>query len=224
MIHLYRLPTLHRPETIPRATACGSWPITNGGDEEKPGPYSLGPEAAGEALEPEHEDAPRRLIEAAEDAIEEVRFSPEGRFLQPEERPVPEALVDKASEAGYCHRCVLASAARSAWPEEPAKLDQEELKAFAVGLAEGRVFTSSHVRNPDDVRSVFMILALMRRLPPNDFLEKVGVVWEWIDKAGPRAINGMPMFFSCRFMHIADWARAVDAAKRIASMRDDLVV
>lgn len=225
MIHLHHLPEMLRlAETIPRATACGSLPITNAGTEQKPGPYSLGPDAGGESLMPEHEDRPRGLVEEATDVLEETRFSPDGRFLRPDERPVRAAFIDKVAAAGFCHRCVLATAARHAWSEEPDRLDQEELKAFAIGLAEGRVFTSSHLKDPNDIMSVFSVLALMRRLPPPDFLEKVGVVWEWLDKAGPRAINGMPMFFSCRFMHVADWARAVDAAKRIAGMRDDLVV
>lgn len=224
MIHLHGLPEKGKPGTIPRATACGSWPITNGGTEEKPGPYSLGPDAGGESLTSEHEDAPRSLVGEACRALEGHRLSPDGRFLAPDERPVPSEFVEKVEAAGICHRCVLATAARRTWPEEPEKLDQEDLKQFAIALTEGRVFTSAHLRRDGDLLSSFMVLALIDPPPPPDFLDKVGVVWEWMDRAAPRAVNGNPCFFSARFMHVSDWLRATAAAKRMAEQRDDLVV
>lgn len=224
MKHLHHLPEKYRlEETMPRTTACGSLAISNVGDGEKVA-FALGPEAGDHSLTPDCEEPSRSLVEEGVDALEETRFSPEGRFLRPDERPLRAEFLDKVTGAGFCHRCVLATAARRTWPEEPERLGQEELKSFTIGLAEGRVFTSSHLRSQNDIMSVFMPLALMRRLPPDDYFEKVGVIWQWTDRSGPTAINGMPVFFSCRFMHIEDWSRAVAAAKRITDMQNDLVV
>lgn len=54
--------------------------------------------------------------------------------------------------------------------------------------------------------------------------EQIGVIWEYLAQAGPRSINGMPMFFSCRFMHREDWQRALAAYERERERMDSLEV
>ena len=42
-------------------------------------------------------------------------------------------------------------------------------------------------------------------------LDEIGCFWEYMNKALPRGINGLPMFMSVRIMHKDDWARALKA-------------
>ena len=57
-----------------------------------------------------------------------------------------------------------------------------------------------------------------------DKLDQLGVIYEWMSKAGPRAINGMPTFFSCRLMHKEDWERARQAIAREQERRENIEV
>lgn len=66
----------------------------------------------------------------------------------------------------------------------------------------------------DDLAMVFMPLAL-GGLAGWD-LEKIGLVFEEISKAGPRSINGRPCFFSCQFLHIDDLEPFTAEVKRMA--------
>ncbi len=73
----------------------------------------------------------------------------------------------------------------------------EELKKVAENLHAGRIFSDRHVENPEDLRMVFMVLALagpelIKKMQEDD----ISFIYEYIDKAGPRSINGMPSFFS----------------------------
>ncbi len=96
-------------------------------------------------------------------------------------------------------------------PTGPSKMSDEteeertaRLKAFVVDYCSGRIFTSLHLSETelDILPMVFMPLALGAKVP-----EDVVVVWEHLDKAGPRSINGYPSFWSCHFMNKADYAR-----------------
>lgn len=54
------------------------------------------------------------------------------------------------------------------------------------------------------------------------YFKDIGVVWEWLSKAGPRSINGYPIFFSCRLMHREDWEKARRAAQKEMDRRKEL--
>lgn len=57
-----------------------------------------------------------------------------------------------------------------------------------------------------------------------EYTAQIGVLWEWMSKAGPRAINGYPIFMSMRVMHRDDWSRAVGAIQREEKRREDIEV
>ena len=65
---------------------------------------------------------------------------------------------------------------------------------------------------------VFPIIAVggLAELDPTT----VGNVVENIDKAGPRAVNGYPMFFSCRVIHVEDWHTIVERYTRAKAALD----
>jgi hypothetical protein len=97
----------------------------------------------------------------------------------------------------------------------PPPMSIEDLRAFVLGYCDGRVFTMHDVKNENDLPLVFMPVALgcFADVPP-DAMARLGTIWERIDRADPRAVNGMPMFTSLHAMRDDDWkraARAIDA-------------
>ena len=88
-------------------------------------------------------------------------------------------------------------------------MPENELKQLAIDMAQGNVFTSLHlppVETEDDardhvhmVRSIFMPIGL-GGIGDID-IKTLGFFWERLDKAGPRSINGYPMFFSVRVVN-----------------------
>lgn len=101
-------------------------------------------------------------------------------------------------------------------PDEPKKklprLDDAEIKRVARGLAEGRIFTAS-MCPPDMISAVFMPLGLGGLL--NYDVADLANVYEWLDKAGERGINGYPIFMSCHPVCMEDWERIGTLAERI---------
>lgn len=99
-----------------------------------------------------------------------------------------------------------------AQPEEPKfkykpKTD-EEIKELAKAIWAGQVFTSMHLKNPEDTSRVFMILGLMSGEQIKSLQdERISFVYEYLDEAGPRSINGLPMFLSAKYLNVDDHQR-----------------
>jgi hypothetical protein len=75
----------------------------------------------------------------------------------------------------------------------------EELKQIAADLHAGKIFTDRHLRDLSELQMVFMVLAFMDEAAIKDMeARKVNMIFEYLDKAGPRSVNGMPTFFSCQ--------------------------
>lgn len=69
------------------------------------------------------------------------------------------------------------------------------------------------ISQPDTFPMVFMSIGLggLGDLDPHS----IGCVYEFMSEAGARAVNGMPSFFSCKFMHIDDWKRVKPIIQRL---------
>jgi hypothetical protein len=52
----------------------------------------------------------------------------------------------------------------------------------------------------------------------------LGLVWEYMDQRLPQAINGNPMFLSCRLMNKADFQRALKAITRMMEHREEFKI
>jgi hypothetical protein len=50
--------------------------------------------------------------------------------------------------------------------------------------------------------------------------KSIGMVYEYFDKAGPRAINGYPMFMSCAFLNQKDTEYVWEKYAKIKSVLD----
>lgn len=102
---------------------------------------------------------------------------------------------------------------------------EEELREFVIDFLAGRIFTSAHMTNSASLGLVFMPLALgaLSDWPDEDWAD-IGIIYEYLDKAGPRSINGMPSFFSLRIMHRDDWLRCIKAIQREHQRQQEIEV
>lgn len=84
-------------------------------------------------------------------------------------------------------------------------LTDEEVKKLAKDIYTGLVFTDMHLNNPVNLPRVFMPLALLNKEQMDEFKGNLpGMIYEYMDRAGPMSIDGMPMFLSFRFLNQED--------------------
>lgn len=86
-------------------------------------------------------------------------------------------------------------------------LTDEGVKKLADDIYRGLVFTDRHVQNPDDISRVFLPLVLLKKEQIEELLADLPgmiMIYEYMDKAGPMSINGMPIFYSLRLLDQED--------------------
>lgn len=85
------------------------------------------------------------------------------------------------------------------------RLADRELRELAWNIVHERVFTSRHCRSCEEALMVFPVLQMMKRCDQKYVVEHPpGFVWEFYKEAAPRGVNGLPMFFSARFLSPED--------------------
>jgi hypothetical protein len=95
----------------------------------------------------------------------------------------------------------------------------EEIEALAWDIEAGRVFGSWSCP-PDMIRSCFMILAFMEATHLQSLKDNnICHVYEYMDKAGPRGINGYPSFFSAQYLNQDDITKIMNRLKEIEAFR-----
>ena len=88
------------------------------------------------------------------------------------------------------------------------RLTEPEMIKFIDDFLNDLIFTSAHLPR-DDEMSMNMVFMPFATLTNDSLVTKdLGIIWEYLSKAGPCAINGYPMFLSARFMHKDDWTHA----------------
>lgn len=97
-------------------------------------------------------------------------------------------------------------------------LTDAEIKQLAVDFHHGMIFCDRHVARPDDLPMVFMILNLMDEKAFKKLkADSPGLIYEYLEKAGPRSINGMPIFFSMRMLSSADTVKMFKLVDKLKS-------
>lgn len=93
------------------------------------------------------------------------------------------------------------------------RMTDDALRAFVDDYLRERIFTSADIRNPGTALGMVFLPVAFGAFAgwPKEKLEEIGTIWEYMKKAMPRSVNGMPMFMSMRTIHRVDWARAVAA-------------
>ncbi len=83
----------------------------------------------------------------------------------------------------------------------PVKTD-EELKQLAIDVLAGQVFTDRSIKQGDEhlARSIFMVLMFMGPKHGAFLKEHCAMVYEYMEEAGPRGVNGYPMFMSFKWL------------------------
>lgn len=77
-----------------------------------------------------------------------------------------------------------------------------ELKQLAADIYENKVFTDRHVHKEHShiLSMVFIPLILKTYEVEVEQGKEISLIYEYMDKAGPRAINGYPIFLSVNFL------------------------
>jgi len=98
----------------------------------------------------------------------------------------------------------------------------DELNQLAKDLHAGRIFTDRHINNQEDFPHVFMIVGLggFSKLNKED-VEKIGLVYEYLDKAGPRSVNGMPIFMSIQMLNINDTNKLIEKYEKLRKAEEE---
>lgn len=107
-------------------------------------------------------------------------------------------------------------------------MSDADLKKFVLDFLGNAIFTDKHIAPHDQMSMlpmVFMPIALGALAKTEaSSLEQIGCIWEFMSAAGPTAINGYPIFVSCRLMHKDDWVRAKEAIMREEERRANIEV
>ncbi len=99
-------------------------------------------------------------------------------------------------------------------------LDDEKLKKLAADLIDGKVFTSNSAP-PDLVPLVFMPLGMCDQVAIDKMkADNVVMLYEYLDQAGTRGINGLPMFMSFRSLTDEDHAALMPIYEKMKAAID----
>lgn len=99
------------------------------------------------------------------------------------------------------------------------KLTEEEIKDLANDIYKGFVFTDRHLQSPDDLSRVFIPLIFLKEKDIEDLKKNPpGMIYEYMSEAGPRSINGMPMFLSVRMISQEDTKKVFEKYTKIVDV------
>ncbi|MFN5249916.1 MAG: hypothetical protein ACK5DE_02630 [Bacteroidota bacterium] len=91
------------------------------------------------------------------------------------------------------------------------------LRELALDIVEGKVFGSWQLRNPErELSMVFMVLLFAKK---EDLPTDIGAVYEYLHHASKQCINGMPIFYSCRFLTMQQYKDVCDYVKEAREHR-----
>lgn len=101
--------------------------------------------------------------------------------------------------------------------------EDEQLKKLAFDIFCGHVFTDRHVKHPSDMPLVFVPLMLLTgELAKKLADDPPGLIYQYYDEAGPRSVNGMPIFFSFRYLSKEKTARMFQFYEQFKQMKDQI--
>lgn len=89
----------------------------------------------------------------------------------------------------------------------------------------GQIFTDMHIREADIhlLPCIYMPIALGGLDFPKEELQKIGMIYERMDRAEPRSINGYPIFLSFKLVSREDADYIVTKAEEFKAAEDKLM-
>lgn len=104
-------------------------------------------------------------------------------------------------------------------------LPDKELNQLAKDIATDKVFCSFFLRESEQrmLGNIFMPL-LFGALQDysKEQIDDIGFICEYYREAGPRSINGYPIFMSCRFVNKSDAGKIQEKVETIRKMLQDI--
>lgn len=96
-------------------------------------------------------------------------------------------------------------------------MEKDKLAQLAKDIAMDKVFTSHHIRKEefDIIGSVFMPIGLGCLNGKQEEYSNLGFIYEYLSEAGPRSINGFPIFMSCKYVNQEDAKRIFGLVEKI---------
>jgi hypothetical protein len=95
-------------------------------------------------------------------------------------------------------------------------MTNDEIKKLAEDMYKGLIFTDRHMSNREELQMVFIPLALADKWLIEELIENPpGMIYEYLDEASPREVNGMPMFFSFKMASIDDTKKVFEHYHKI---------
>lgn len=96
------------------------------------------------------------------------------------------------------------------------RMTDKEIKKLAEDMYKGLIFTDMHIRNSEDIPMVFQPLIFIHE----EQLEELrsgppGLLYEYMSEAGPRSINGMPIFWSFNMLSQEDTKKLFEYYNKI---------
>ena len=78
----------------------------------------------------------------------------------------------------------------------------DELKKVAQDMRDGLLFSDRHCKDMYELKSSFLIIALMDEEQIKKLeTDKIDFIYEYYQNAGPRSVNGRPIFLSCGLLN-----------------------
>jgi hypothetical protein len=100
----------------------------------------------------------------------------------------------------------------------------QDIKALALDIQEGRVFGSWHLKKTDEwlLSSIFLPLMFLEPEQVEEMAE-VAHIFEYIDRAGPRSINGYPAFMSFHRISHTEWDTICKLLNKLHAQRTEFL-
>jgi len=133
---------------------------------------------------------------------EKVRLTNEARTAAHQEALVKWEAAKAKVDADHQNNLVKHTAEVVEWEKSEAEFDartREWERQKAVHKAAHQGFTATRLQN-------------------------LGVIYEELSKAGPRSVNGQPIFMSCRILNRSDWIRCRAAINRELARRQEMEI
>ncbi len=112
------------------------------------------------------------------------------------------------------------SGLRKAWKKDCLSIDRKNQRGLNKYLKNEIVLMDAHLQKEEEVTA----WRDRRREMFSEWWSELGAIGEHISKAGPRSINGYPIFFSMAVINKEDWDRIRAAVKREFDHRDNMEV
>jgi hypothetical protein len=95
---------------------------------------------------------------------------------------------------------------------------EKELNQIARDLHAGRIYTDLHIPEHEAMGliMVFLPLGFMEKGAREELLnDEPGLLYEYLDEANPRSVNGMPTFMSMQILNKKDAEKVLDKTRKL---------